>query len=228
MAIAYDATSSGSGNGVGPFTVAHTCSGSDRVLCVSIAVYDTGDVVTGVTYNSVALTPIGSASNGQFTVSQWYLIAPATGANNISVSVSGNVFDIGIAAVSLTGAHQTSAIGTQATGSGTDTTPTTTVTSAADEIIIDGLIINNSGTLSVGAAQTARVNAATGGGFIKYASSTATGNASEVMSWSNTTSQAWAIVATPFKPSGGATGQPATKRVGGIPYMSSSFSPRVW
>lgn len=229
MAIAYDTVSSVSGSGAGPFTLAHTCSGSDRVLCVAIMIYDDLGVPSSVTYNGVAMTSIGSSSNGQFTVYQYYLIAPATGSNNISVSVTDSVFEIGLVGISLTGADQTVAIGTQGTASATDTTPTVNVSSAADELVLDALIINHSGTLSVGAGQTERVNAIGSGGFTKYAASTEGGAGTTTMSWSNSTSQAWALVATPFKPvSGSPGGQPLAKRLSGVPHVSLSTLSGVW
>lgn len=228
MAVTFDAVSSGGGNGTGPFTVAHTCSGSNRVLCVNVAVYDSADVPSSVTYNGVAMTSIGSAVNGQYSVYQYYLIAPATGSNNISVSVTGNVFDLGIIGISMTDVDQTIAIGTQATATGTNTTPTVNVSSAANELIVDALIIIYNGTLTVGAGQTERAQGFGGSGFTKHAGSTEDGAGTVTMSWSNTTSQTWAIAGTPFKPVSGAVGQPAHKRTGGTPYMTSSFSPRIW
>mgnify|MGYP003532056547 FL=1 len=226
---AFDASSFFSGSGAGPVTGAHTCSGSDRALCVNVHIYDSGDSPTGVTYNGVALSFIGSASNGQYSVYQFYLIAPASGANTVSVTLSGPVFDVGVSVVSMTGVHQSTAIGTSASASGSDTTPTVDVSSAVSDLVLDGLVMVHSGTLSVGAGQTARVNAVTGNAFIKYASSTEDGASTTTMSWSNTTSQAWAIMSTPFKSSSGAPpGQAVAKRFGGVPYLNSSFSPRIW
>ena len=55
MAIAYDATANGTNApATGPLTFSHTCSGSNRFLVVGIATFS-GDIITGVTYNSVAL-----------------------------------------------------------------------------------------------------------------------------------------------------------------------------
>lgn len=229
MAVLFDAASVTTGSGIGPFTWAHTCTGSDRALDVNISIYDSADFPTSVTYNGVALTLIGSTSNGQYTVYQYYLIAPATGANNIEVAVSGNVFDFVGSGVSLTGVDQTTAIGTQAVNSGTDTTPTVNVTSAANEYVIDALIITHGGTLTVDGSQTQQAQAIGGAGFVKGASSTEGGAATTTMSWGNSSSQAWAIVGTPFKPvSGAATGQPYSKRVAGVPWMRPTRFSGVW
>jgi hypothetical protein len=110
MAIAFDATS-GSGNitGTNTTSVAHTCTGTNRILYVGVQITEAATTVTGITYNSVALTKISGKDvpNGSRRVELWYLIAPATGANNIVVTLSGtpaNWFSVG--AISYTGAKQ--------------------------------------------------------------------------------------------------------------------------
>jgi len=205
---AVDSVSSFASNGAGPFTWAHTCSGSDRLLRVTTSHFDSSDTISSITYNGVALTavPGGSTNNGQYYVTAYYLIAPDTGTHDIVVTVSGSVFDFGAGAISYTDAHQTTPLGTAVTATGTSTTPSVTVSSAADELVDDGLVIIHGGTLSVGAGQTQRWNAIATSGFIKYAGSTEGGAASTTMSWSNSSSQTWAIVAVPIKPVGGGGG----------------------
>lgn len=205
MALAVDNVSSFASNGAGPFTWSHTCSGSDRLLRVTTSHFDSSDTISSITYNGVALTavPGGSTNNGQYYVTAYYLIAPDTGTHDIVVTVSGSVFDFGAGAISYTDAHQTTPLGTAVTATGTSTTPSVTVSSAADELVDDGLVIIHGGTLSVGAGQTQRWNAIASSGFIKYAGSTEGGAASTTMSWSNSSSQTWAIVAVPIKPVGG-------------------------
>lgn len=208
-ALAVDTASSTSSSGVGPFTFSHTVTGSETVLLVGIALYDSNDVVSGVTYNGVAMTavPSSTVSNGQYTTTLYYLVAPASGANNVSVSVTGTVFEIGIGSISLTGADQATPLGTANTATGNSTTPSVNVTSASGEIVVDTSLIVHSGTYSVGGGQTSRWNAIGSGGFIKYAGSTEPGDTSVTMSWSNTSAQDWAISAVPVKPSGaGASG----------------------
>ena len=209
---AVDNVSSFASNGAGPFTWSHTCSGSDRLLRVTTSHFDSSDTISSITYNGVALTavPGGSTNNGQYYVTAYYLIAPDTGTHDIVVTVTGSVFDFGAGAISYTDAHQTTPLGTAVTATGTSTTPSVTVSSAADELVDDGLVIIHGGTLSVGAGQTQRWNAIASSGFIKYAGSTEGGAASTTMSWSNSSSQTWAIVAVPIKPTAGA---PATSIV---------------
>jgi len=200
-APAFDAVTSATGSGAGPFTWSHTCSGSDRVLFVKVSYYDSADSVTGVTYNGVTMSVVTGSlvSNGQYSVVWYYLINPATGSNTVSVSFTGAVFDFGGSAISVTGADQTTAFGGVATATGTSTTPSVDVSSASDELVIDGLSIVHGGTLSVGAGQTQRTNEICGG-FIKHATSTEGGGATTTMSWSNSSSQVWAISAFAAKP----------------------------
>lgn len=201
MALAFDAVASGVGSGVGPFTYSHTCSGSNRALFVKVSYYDSGDSVSAVSYNSVAMTliPGSDVANGQYHVEWYYLISPATGSNTVSVSTTGGFFDIGVTSISFTDAHQTTPYGTPVTGTGTSTTPSVTVASGATEIVLDGIVIVHGGTLTVGAGQTQRTNEICGG-FIKHAASTETGAASTTMSWSNSSSQVWASSAFAVKP----------------------------
>lgn len=201
MALAVDAVSSTGGSG-SSFSWSHTCSGSNRVLLLGIGWYDTADTVSSITYNSVAMTlvPSSTATNGQYTAALYYLTDPTTGSNTISVTFTGSVFDFGGVALSVTGADQSTPLGTANTASGTSTTPSVTITSASGELVLDTLIIAHSGTLTVGGSQTQRWNAITGGGFIKGGASTEDGAASVTMSWSNSTSQDWAITGVPIKP----------------------------
>lgn len=198
----FDAASNASGSGAGPFTFSHTTSGSDRVMWIGISYYHPSVTISAVTYNAVAATlvPLASADNGDYHARLYYLIAPATGSNTVSVSVSGSVYSLGVGVTTVTGANQTTPYGTAVTATGNDSTPTVNVLAASDELAIDTLCIIHSGTLSVGSSQTSRWNAITSNGFIKYAGSTEAGAGTTTMSWSNTTAQTWALVAVAIKP----------------------------
>lgn len=207
MSLAIDAVSSTNSSGAGPFTWTHTCSGSNRLLKVDIAYYDSGDTVSAVTYNGDAMTviPSSTVSNGQYTVTSYGLIAPDLGSNTISVTFTGAVFDFGAGAISWADADQTTPFGTAVTATGTSATPSVNVSSASGEIVADALVIVHGGTLTVDGSQSQRYNAIAGG-FIKYAGSTEAGASTTTMSWSNSTSQAWAIVGVPVKPVSGGGG----------------------
>lgn len=202
MALAVDAVSSDSGSGAGPFTMSHTTSGSNRVMVVGIAYYHPSAVITACTYNSVSLTAIPSAAAdmGDYHVRVYGLIAPDTGSNTVSFSASLAMYGFGIGVMTYTGAHQTAPFGIPASATGNDTDPTVDVLAAADELAMDTLCILHSGTLSAGSGQTSRWNAIQSTGFIKYAGSTEPGAGAITMSWANTSSQPWALVAVPVKP----------------------------
>lgn len=202
MAVTYDNASSTSGSGVTSLTWSHTCTGSNLGLIVGVSFYP-GNVesVTGVTYNGVAMTTIGSVLSVDQRAHQWRLINPATGAHNVVVTFSDAV-DAVAGAVSATGVHQTTMIGTQATASGTAVEPTVDVTSATDELVVDCLCWweNGAGAPTVGADQTQRWeihSTANADG----AGSTQVGAATSTMSWTTPNAETWALAAVAFKPS---------------------------
>jgi len=128
VAIAFDAASVATGETGTSHTHAHTCTGDNRILFCYTEIGSASDVVTGVTYATVAMTRVNRvAADADEYMSLYYLIAPATGANNIVISTSSSVF-IGTAATSYTGAEQSGVPDSQATNTGTSTAPTATTT----------------------------------------------------------------------------------------------------
>lgn len=110
MAIARD-TAADLGNNGGSTTSLTTSftvgSGSDRLLVVGVVCDITSDLVTGVTYNSVAMTLIAKVnSGGHRWTYMYYLVNPASGAHNVVISISSTAYVLGLAA-SYTGVNQT-------------------------------------------------------------------------------------------------------------------------
>lgn len=105
MAIAFDASVLGPNTlAASPQTWSHTTSGTNRILFVGAI--STADTITGVTYNSVAMTLIGKTSYpgvGRQGVALFYLINPTSGANTVSVTGSSTVSGF---SSSFTGAQQ--------------------------------------------------------------------------------------------------------------------------
>lgn len=132
MAIAYDTFTNGSFTSGTSRTFAHTCTGSDRILFVETVINTSTDLVTGVTYNGVSMTRIQTVSpTANRRLYLYYLIAPATGSNNVVISASSSTF-IGGNASSYTGVAQSGTIidvstTVTDTSSPIDTTLTTTV-----------------------------------------------------------------------------------------------------
>lgn len=131
--IAYDAqsnswSSSWTWSNWTTCTWSHTCSWSDRLLIVWTYGYFTSwwpRAVTWVTYNWVALTNISSINWTADSVTQWtelwYLVAPATWANNIVITWSWNAQYASGSWISYTWVNQSSPIDSYATGQSSST-----------------------------------------------------------------------------------------------------------
>lgn len=196
MPIAFDAataaTTGNPGSGDTSLAFSHTCSGSDRVLYVFVhGRYH--DNVTGVTYAGVSMTKIASVDDswagGEVLGTALYrLVAPATGPNNVVVTMSA-ARHATASAISLTGVHQTTPDRTPVTANGSAEHPSLSVTSAADEFVLDGATLlnnDNTSTLTVGAGQTQRTtNTAwnASGSGVRGSASTEPGASSVTMSW---------------------------------------------
>jgi len=161
MAIAFDAQSNNGTSGTGTsVTLSHTCTGSDLILWVGLGIYEPsgGDCITGVTYNGVAMTQaIKYAASATEEVYLYYLVNPATGANDIVASASTTVDEFNVRASSFTGAKQTgvpdASVSNQATSA---TSLTTTVTTIADNCWLVGMYNSNASNVSAGTGTTFR------------------------------------------------------------------------
>lgn len=147
MAIAVDTTTTSikTGAQANPTdTWSHTITGSNPFLIVSVTyTFGTGTTpsVTALTYNGVSLTKINrlsrANSNGTPVFNEvWFLAAPATGAHNVSYTITGDTFSPKLGASSFTGVDQSTPIGVTATGSGATTTATTNITTVTDNSLV--------------------------------------------------------------------------------------------
>lgn len=153
MAIAFDSTTTSSlWSSVTSITFAHTCTGSDRMLFVATA-NNTGANITGVTYNGVAMTQISTINNSAPSKMYfWYLIAPASGSNNVVVTASGTCSIIA-KSVSYTGVKQSGQPDATVTNWPTTTTSwSQSVTTVADNCwIVMSWMWKNGSTVTAGA-----------------------------------------------------------------------------
>lgn len=194
MAIAVDTTSNAQeASGATSKTFSHTCSGSNRVLVVSVMSSGSTDP-SGVTYNSVALTKAVSNAS-PFNCSIWYLASPATGANNIVVSFAAST-KFGVGAVSFTGANIDSPLGITGSnedGTGSTTASVTVTTQKNNSYLVDAAAINGNPTITLGGSQTSIVSQHNGGdNYDEYASYKATTTAgSATMQYTWTGAQIW-------------------------------------
>lgn len=183
MSVAFDAVGPNSSGftsnpiSTSPKTFSHTCSGADRVLFVEVGVgtaaptTDTAVVVSGVTYNGVAMTFIGRRhSNDSNTgyAELWVLVNPDTGANTVSVtfsSLDGTDAVCEIGSVSFTGVDQVTPYDGYTDSVGTGTSTSITVTSKTGDMVLGSVVAG--GTLA-SPTQTSRwlanINTASAGG----------------------------------------------------------------
>lgn len=203
MALVFDAQSSANsaGSAVASLTWSHTMgagAGGIIVVAPSYAGPSTG-LITGVTYAGIACTKIDSsianlgvaAGRG---VELWYLLSPATGANNIVVTASGATSPLNGGGISLLGA---SGIGTSAkTNSTSATTLSVTTTSATADMVV-GAASARSTTTGVGAGQTQRYSTVQATNVESWGSTQA-GGVSQTTTFSQTTgADNMAILAVP-------------------------------
>ncbi len=157
MAIAFDAVSSGGGSGATSETFSHTCSGTNRLLFVGGFNQEASSTITGVTYDGEALTEIASSSQTNNSVSLWYLIAPATGANDVVVTRSSSTDALIGVAVSYTGAKQSGVPDSDNTGgSSSGSSLTISTTTVEDNCWITGIFRNEVAVNSAGSNTTMR------------------------------------------------------------------------
>jgi len=185
----------------------HAASGTDRIAIVTLHARPLAEPTLTVTYGGVSMTLLVSIFNGfDARVYFFYLINPATGSQTVAVTESANSrVRLVTACRTYTDVHQSSPFGTNVTNTGNNTTPTVTVNSTPDQLVVDAATVNarnSSGT--VGSGQTQRVNEnfpSTGPqdqGVLAIASEEV-GAASVVMDWT-TTSNPWATIGVPLKP----------------------------
>lgn len=185
MPIAFDAASSGNTGSAASLTIAHTVTGSNTILWVGAETVHTADHITGVTYNGIAMTRIGGLQAGGSTNVWSYLymlVAPASGANNVIISVSPDV-PIKANCASYSGALQTG----QPDASGTNSATTGTslskaITTIADNCWLVSTIVNDAGVNTAGSNTLKRADGGT---------ETAIGDSDASMTPPGSFSQAW-------------------------------------
>lgn len=226
-AVAFDATAQntkiinnvpGSGD---PLIISMTVgSGTNKLLVVGIAHEDSvgnnfmndSSYIVSCTYNSVAMTFIGSVQIASAIVDVYYLINPTSGTHDVRVEFDDSVtpganllVTAGGGAVSFTNCDQTVAVIAQsgfATGLNSPITKALT-TASADNMLVDATVSVLTTTISAASGQTSRVNQqyGTAGSIQRQGMSTrqATGG-SDTMSWTEgTTTRDWATFVVELK-----------------------------
>lgn len=203
--ISFDAFSSAATNpDSATLSWTHTAGAgcSNRILIVGVG-NRSNRSVSGITYNSVALTKIRSdAPGGDVHSELWYLTNPATGSNQITITMAAST-TVTAGATTWCNTNQSGTpfnvmTGNGATGSNT-TNPSVSVTSAVGEVVVDVVTRQAAGGgLTVGPGQVQRFNQG-GTANATAGSSEAAAAGSTTMSWTMA-SESWAMSAASLKP----------------------------
>ena len=198
MAILHDANSYGNDPSNTSLSVSHTCTGTQRILWA--VVFTTGnDNITGVTYGGVSMTQaVKRTTASSQTIYLYYLIAPATGANNIVANCSG-ASNLTIQGMSFTGAQQSGVPDATGSADSSGTTASVTLTTIADNCFAVLGTRFNTGTRTVGAGMTAGgINTYPADGL--YTTSAKTPAGSLTMTNDCSASTIWGAVGASFAP----------------------------
>lgn len=215
MAIAFDAQGGIDADVGTGHSWTHICTGSNLILIVGFRNTKAagGEDVTGVTYNSVAMTKLyGSllGNGGKDYDYFYYLINPATGSHTVSVNTAGSTTLYGRSA-SYTGVKQSGFPDAQAQAqSSTGTSITASVTTVADNCWLVAFMDNEVNTTTAAGGTTYRLGALTT--VMPFADSngakTPAGSYSLGMSWTGSGENQYEVASmAPFV--AGATANPA-------------------
>ena len=190
----FDAVSGGATTGanVASFEFSHTFAGSDRVAYVAVTSY-TSDI-TGVTIGGVSMTLIENRGTANVEIKIYRLIAPASGAQTVSVALSPNGTGAALC-LSVHGAHQTTPNGTPVFVEGTGVESTSANVSSvstdlaayftavsAHDLTATGATLANAfqdtarASFRIAASYESGVNGTSTGGFTDFADTVVAGN----------------------------------------------------
>lgn len=189
-------------NETSPTILNFTSSGSNRAIIVFVTCSN-APTVTGVTYNSVAMTNIWDVAHhsNYFRHTAWYLVGQST-ASNVSIvgTFSSSCTDSHMTALSMNGVDQGSPLNTVPTPTAqSGVSPTITATTASGELIVAQLLAdgNTAAEITDGADQTThRSSSANGVGKKLYTQAGANGG---VISATLTNSRETSLGAVSFK-----------------------------
>ncbi len=168
MAIAFDAATNGGNTSGTSLTYAHIVTGSNPILTVGVVGGIGTDVVTGVTYNGVAMALVrkivGGTGGSVRDIYLFNLTGAILGTHNVVVSASGVTF-IASSAASYSGAAQSGQPNASAQGViGSNVSAAISVTSTVDNCWIVGFLKQDNVEAPVaGAGTTVRASGSLGG-----------------------------------------------------------------
>ncbi|UCC45002.1 MAG: DUF4347 domain-containing protein, partial [Candidatus Zixiibacteriota bacterium] len=199
MAVAVDNVTTATGTSI--TNVSHTTSGTEGLMLIGVSI-STGDPdrPSSMSYNGVALTQVGvQTGTGQNRMEIWSLVAPDIGTHNLTINWSGEPSGASLGIITFTGVDQTTPLGTFASATGSGTSGSVNVTSAAGELVFGSVMVSASNQdLIPGGSQTEQWDII--GGSANGGGSTEVGAPTVTTSWSWTSSANWAIGGVSIKP----------------------------
>ena len=206
MAVAFESSSSGKDEtGTSDNASAASVNGNvTNPIVIAFVGYrnNASQTVNGVTHNGGAMTAIGSlVSSGGGSIAAYYRVGTST-TGNVVATLSAAAPQIHVLALVFSGVDQGTPIGTHATSNsgGVDvtTTSTSSVTSAADGMCVDGLLCRAAATLiTPDEGQTEREAESTAASIFSRASTEA-GAASVTMGWTWTGATRYGHIVVPL------------------------------
>lgn len=175
-------------------------AGANRILIVFTHHEDAGGAVSGITYNGVALTKIGSVAAATWShVEAWGLINPAVGTFNvIATKVTGGLNNWGLSIYVEDGADQTTGWRAAATDfSNSAAAASATVAGwTAGDMLLDALSIDSVGHVpAVGANQTSEFATQNFGASTNENQGSSQTTTDGIMSWTWTTAAPYSHIA---------------------------------
>jgi hypothetical protein len=186
--VAFGQASDGQATATNSITISHTAaSGTETCVFAGGASSDSPVAnVSGITYGGAAMTAVYDNTAGFFRSVGYRKTAPAPGAQNCVMTLTGADSELALGCISMTGVDQSTPTGASVPFTSWDknqTSVSVTVTGvAADDLVIDTLY-GTYATATVGADQTLR-NTETVNSATDFRMSTQPGTAGGVMAWS--------------------------------------------
>lgn len=209
--VTFVSASSGSGEDTTSISWSHTvASGSQRVLFVGIssaALKSTWPTPSSVKFGSQAMSEVKGANNnitinifpGRLHSSIWVLTAPLVTTANITAVFSGTMVSMVGGSTNWTGVDQASPVRSNKAAIGDSTSPSVTVTSQTNDVVLDNIAEKTGVATTEGASQTERydVHQSTN---IGGAGSSEAGASSVAMTWTLGSAQDWVQVGISIAP----------------------------
>lgn len=184
------------------YTWNHSCTGGDRLLVVSVQLWQDvagAGTVTALTFDGAAMTKREELTTGAMRAEIWYMLNPPTGLKVISLTVTGDTDDRKFCSAAYSGVSAIDASNNATGGTGD---PTVVVTTVADNCWVQDAVAKFGTTATtVGAGQAALMRDVTGAtlGAASFEGPKTPAGA-VTMSWTNASANDWSAVAMSFSP----------------------------